>query len=177
MVSSKQLDANRRNAMKSTGPKTPEGKARVRFNALEHGLRARSILIPGEDAEEFRRLCDDLDCDWQPQTRTECLHIEQMAINTWLLRRLDIAEGRVYLEKNLRPERVLALLGSVSVLRRRLEQSFSKTMHELEYLQKHRPVTHDERPEQTQTQTPATPLSAPFTAPPALMSDSAADTR
>ena len=49
MTSDKQADANRRNARKSTGPKTPEGKAAVRLNALKHGLLANDVLLPGED--------------------------------------------------------------------------------------------------------------------------------
>ncbi len=49
MTSEKQIRANRRNALKSTGPKTPEGKATVRLNARTHGLRSQEILFPGED--------------------------------------------------------------------------------------------------------------------------------
>ena len=49
MTSEKQAEANRRNALNSTGPKTPEGKAAVSHNALRHGLLSRDILLPGED--------------------------------------------------------------------------------------------------------------------------------
>jgi hypothetical protein len=49
LISDKQKEANRQNAQHSTGPVTPEGKAAVRLNALTYGLRARSLLIPGED--------------------------------------------------------------------------------------------------------------------------------
>ncbi|HLY20616.1 MAG TPA: hypothetical protein VKR61_25490, partial [Bryobacteraceae bacterium] len=69
LISDKQKVSNRRNAQKSTGPKTPEGKAKVRFNALKHGLRARSAIIPGEKLERFEQLCADLEDDWQPKTR------------------------------------------------------------------------------------------------------------
>ena len=54
MTSDKKAEANRRNALKSTGPKTPEGKAAVRLNALRHGLRSEEILLPGEDEEALR---------------------------------------------------------------------------------------------------------------------------
>jgi hypothetical protein len=49
MTSDKQGAANRRNAQKSTGPKTPEGKAAVRLNAMKHGLLSKDVLLPGED--------------------------------------------------------------------------------------------------------------------------------
>jgi hypothetical protein len=45
MTSEKQAKANRENALKSTGPKTPEGKAAVRLNALRHGLLSKEILL------------------------------------------------------------------------------------------------------------------------------------
>jgi hypothetical protein len=50
MTSDKQAQANRRNALKSTGPKTPEGKAAVRYYATKHGLLSEDVvLLPGED--------------------------------------------------------------------------------------------------------------------------------
>jgi len=54
-ISQKQLQANRRNALKSTGPKTAEGKAIVARNAMTHGLRAQHVLIEGESEEEFEQ--------------------------------------------------------------------------------------------------------------------------
>jgi len=59
-----QLSANRANALRSTGPKTDEGKARSRANALKHGLTGEGIVLPTEDAEavagRFRRLREEL---------------------------------------------------------------------------------------------------------------------
>src|SRR5215211_7001331 len=51
MTSDKKTEANRRNALKSTGPKTLEGKAAVRLKALRHGLLSQEMLLPGEDEE------------------------------------------------------------------------------------------------------------------------------
>ena len=48
--------ANRANAAKSTGPRTPEGKRQASRNAVIHGLFCRSVLLPGEDAAELQRL-------------------------------------------------------------------------------------------------------------------------
>jgi hypothetical protein len=61
MATLKQFEANRRNAQKSTGPNTPEGKAAVSMNTLRHGLRARTVVLPGENREEFDHLCNDLE--------------------------------------------------------------------------------------------------------------------
>lgn len=46
MATEKQIAANRRNALKSTGPRTPEGKARSRWNALKHGILAKAVVAP-----------------------------------------------------------------------------------------------------------------------------------
>ena len=53
MISQKQAEANRRNGLKSTGPKTPEGKAIVSKNATTHGLRTQHTVIDGESHTEF----------------------------------------------------------------------------------------------------------------------------
>src|SRR4051794_38051552 len=55
LLSPAKLAANRANAQKSTGPRTPDGKAASRLNALTHGLCARIPLVPGEDPEERER--------------------------------------------------------------------------------------------------------------------------
>jgi len=58
MATPTQIEANRLNAQKSTGPRSAEGKAAVRFNALKYGVDAESLILPGEDQaqlEELRR--------------------------------------------------------------------------------------------------------------------------
>jgi hypothetical protein len=54
MTSDKKAEANRRNSLKSTGPRTPEGKAAVRLNALKHGLLSEEVLLPGGDEAALR---------------------------------------------------------------------------------------------------------------------------
>ena len=66
MASEKQVEANRRNAAKSTGPKTAAGKQISRMNALKHGLDAERVVIPGEDPEEFEGLFRALEEHYQP---------------------------------------------------------------------------------------------------------------
>jgi hypothetical protein len=60
MTSEKKAQANRQNALKSTGPKTPEGKDAVRLNAMKHGLLCQEVLLPGEDEEALRELSEQL---------------------------------------------------------------------------------------------------------------------
>ncbi len=63
-----QIAANRKNAQHSTGPKTPEGKERVRRNALKHGLTGKGVALPSEDQAEIAERFSDLQAQMQPQT-------------------------------------------------------------------------------------------------------------
>jgi len=63
MATEKQKAANCENSQKSTGPKSPEGKAKSALNRLSHGLASSATLVPGEDPEEFKALLTDLSND------------------------------------------------------------------------------------------------------------------
>src|SRR5260370_24501365 len=95
MATIKQIDANRRNALHSTGPRTPEGKAAVSLNPLRYGLRARSLILPNESPADFTELCEDVEAEWQPQSRTEQFYLQQMAISHWKLSRMEAVERDV----------------------------------------------------------------------------------
>ena len=96
MTSAKKAEANRRNALKSTGPKTPEGKTAVRLNALTHGLRSEEILLPGEDEETFRELSDRLRAELQPVGALENLLVDRIVAAYWRLRRLGRVEAGIF---------------------------------------------------------------------------------
>src|SRR5690348_10919610 len=85
-------DTNARNAQRSTGPCTREGKAVVRLNALKHGLLARDILLPTEDGNVFARLRKNLRADLRPVGTLEVLLVDQIAVNFWRLARLHRVE-------------------------------------------------------------------------------------
>src|ERR671912_1898303 len=96
MTSEKKAEANRRNALKSTGPKTPEGKDAVRLNALRHGLRSEEILLPGEDEEALRELGERLRDELQPVGELENLLVDQIIASYWRLRRLGRVEAGIF---------------------------------------------------------------------------------
>ena len=96
MTSEKKAEANRRNALKSTGPKTPEGKAAVRLNALKHGLRSEEVLLPGEDGEALRELDEHLRNELQPAGELENLLVDRIIASYWRLRRLGRVEAGIF---------------------------------------------------------------------------------
>jgi hypothetical protein len=96
MTSDRKAEANRRNARKSTGPKTPEGKAAVRLNALKHGLLSQEILLPDEDAEALWDLDERLRAELQPVGELENLLVDRIVSLTWRLRRLGRVEAGIF---------------------------------------------------------------------------------
>jgi hypothetical protein len=80
-ISPEQLAANRANAAKSTGPKTPEGKSRSAQNAIKHGFTASSfVVVRIEDLQEIEHLKEDLVAYYQPENSQEMVAIERMAL-------------------------------------------------------------------------------------------------
>ena len=96
MTSDKQVRANRRNALQSTGPKTPEGKARVSKNALKHGLLSQDVLAPGEDRATLEELGENLRAELEPVGALEDLFVEQIIAAYWKLRRLWRVEAGIF---------------------------------------------------------------------------------
>jgi hypothetical protein len=139
MATEKQVEANRLNAQKSTGPKTPEGKANVCLNSLRHGLRARAVVLPDENKERFHQLCDELEGEWQPQTSTELALLEKMAVAQWKLVRAERREaGICYAYQDEKQE---AMLEPLAKFQERFERGFFRSLRELEKLQKIRRQT------------------------------------
>ena len=93
MTTNAQIKANRKNAKKSTGPRTEDGKARVAKNALKHGLLARDTVLPGEDPADFDRQLSALEADLQPVNSLEFELVRQIADSQWRMgRRSPIPE-------------------------------------------------------------------------------------
>ena len=180
IISEKQHDANQQNAQRSTGPKTPEGKAAIRFNALTWSLRARSLIIDRENAVEYQRLWDALDAEFLPQNEPERHFLEQMVVARWLLARAADTENRVC-SANLPLEKEIALVDRVDARRARLERSFTEGLRQLQSLQKERQARAKQQPQQPvqATHRPAAQsVEAPLPPPVYMMAErSVPDTR
>ena len=99
--SQQQADSNRRNAQKSTGPRTPEGKAASSRNGLTHGLSGdKHFILEGEDPEAFLRLLQDLHDHLRPVGDSEELAVKRIAAAQWRLDRAFALESGIYREES-----------------------------------------------------------------------------
>ena len=99
MASQKQIEANRQNAQKSTGPQTPEGKAAVSQNALKHGLTAQQAVISGEDKEEFEATRQSFEDELKPVGPLQTFLVEKIVTAAWRLARLRTLESGLELQR------------------------------------------------------------------------------
>src|SRR5215467_1619455 len=86
--SSARQSANAANAQFSTGPRTPDGKARSAQNARKHGLTAKDLIIGPEDREEFEDLLAGLQADVAPQGTLQQTLFDELVTAAWNLRRI-----------------------------------------------------------------------------------------
>jgi hypothetical protein len=157
VATEKQFEANRQNAQKSTGPKTPEGRAAVRLNGVKHGLTAETIVLKGESQADFTAMLDSFEAEHDPTTPTEEALVVQLALANWRLRRLYHQEAGFYtcqlqsltgMQKDLNLDDAgrmgHAAAWSESTLNMfnrqegRLERTFYRALHELQRLRKER---------------------------------------
>ena len=96
MISEKQLAANRRNALRSTGPKTAEGKEHSSRNNLRHGLTGQITLLPSEDREAHDYFVNALIDNLNPETPFEQELAQSVAEDTWRLNRVRAIETNIY---------------------------------------------------------------------------------
>jgi hypothetical protein len=116
MISQARLDANRRNAKQSTGPRTQEGKRRSSGNAITHGMTARFALLPDEDEAAFDRRMFEWVRKYGPRNDGELFQAERAAYCSWLVERARRAQSARLVfkaqtaldEKRIREEREYA---------------------------------------------------------------------
>ncbi|MEO8371585.1 MAG: hypothetical protein ABI806_20525 [Candidatus Solibacter sp.] len=93
MATQAQLTANRANAQRSTGPRSVEGKSVSRFNALQHGVDAASIALPGEDPAAYQALVDAYDQTYPLHTVMHRFLVDNLIRADWHKRRLQPLEA------------------------------------------------------------------------------------
>ena len=159
MATDKQIAANRLNAQKSTGPKTPEGRAAVRLNGVKHGLFAQTLVLPGESESDFTSLLESYEAEHAPATPTEESLVLQAAMAMWRLRRLYHAEAAFlarerksqaewhsktkFDDHTLTGMAISSNQNTVSTFRRQeasLERTYYRALRELERLRARRPA-------------------------------------
>jgi hypothetical protein len=96
MTSYRQIEANRRNALKSTGPRTEAGKQMSRCNAVRHGLTAETVIGALEDAEDYQQFETTVIADYDAQSAVERTLVLRLASLLWRLRRATMIETGLF---------------------------------------------------------------------------------
>jgi hypothetical protein len=161
MATIKQIEANRLNAQKSTGPRSSEGKAVTSMNALKSGIDAQSHLIRGEDHSQLQTLAAEYLERFRPATPEERFYVDTLIRDDWQLRRLAKADAQIWeyqmqlaykLDKDSPLGQAFAGCDRTFIrLQRRIEateRSYQRALRELERLQSTgQPVARPDLPE------------------------------
>ena len=154
MATDQQTAANRRNARKSTGPRTQEGKHAARFNALKSGIYAESEVVTAcEDPDQLKALTIEYYDTYQPANIVERCLVDSLVSSEWLLRRFRAIDGQ-YMSREIREAwsaDVQTPLGQgwdysskeLDRLQRRLNATYrryERTLRTLQELQANRPA-------------------------------------
>ena len=149
MISQKQLVANRANSLKSTGPRTVEGKAEVSRNSLKHGLLSKEVVMKGESKDEFEQFRESLLADLAPEGELECILSDRIAAAAWRLRRAvrierEMLEDKPSYSNDTLGKRFASAVyhgntyGKFSRYESQIERGLYKALHELHRLQARR---------------------------------------
>ena len=161
-VSEKQLEANRRNAQRSTGPRTAEGKARSSLNNLRHGLTGQITVLPEEDREAHDAFCNRLIAGFQPETLIEDQLAHFVAEDAWRLNRVAAIENNIFAlgRKSRHSEIRNALddaqsfldhareLNLLSLYEQRIHRNMQRNLNQLRELQREREAERQQRMEE-----------------------------
>jgi hypothetical protein len=105
MTSLRQIESNRRNAQKSTGPKTESGKQRASQNAVRHGLTAETVIKLIEDPNDYHAFEMAVTADFDPDSAVERELVLQLASLLWRLRRAtSIETGLFQIQSEVAPD-------------------------------------------------------------------------
>ncbi len=136
---------NRENAQHSTGPRTPEGKARSSRNALCHGLSSRTALLPSEDQAAYEQHCRKFFEEYHPATPTETQLTQELADTAWRLNRVPALEAQLLQRAANPPSEAAAIafdivdahraLSTLSLHSARLSRQFERALAQLREIQ------------------------------------------
>ena len=167
-VSAAKIDANRRNALHSTGPKTDAGKQASSRNAIKHGIYAGTFVIPEEGRSEYAAFCDTYLDQFQPEGLEEQNLVQQMIASQWRLLRLNVVEQGVWdksrrllrrSESDPKPGVIeiemeiahdpdsLQALNRVLQMQSRLTREYNRAANQLQKLQKERQPAESASPQ------------------------------
>ena len=175
MASQKQTEANRLNAQKSTGPRSPEGKAASSMNALKSGIDAKSQIIRGEKAANLETLKTEYYDRYHPTAPEQRMLVDTLIDAEWLLRRFRVVEAQLWeqgAQFALKPEPEIELAKALrdnaeyfTRLQRRIDtaqRNYRNALQELQHLQAENRPLPDPEPA-PQSARPAPPRNRPVT--------------
>ena len=90
------LEANRKNALKSTGPKTPRGKSHSRNNAVKHGIYSKELLVSEADKPEFEEMRVGLKAQLKPRTDLQWIAFDNVVVCAWRVKLASRLEQRQF---------------------------------------------------------------------------------
>jgi hypothetical protein len=164
MISEKQLEANRRNALRSTGPRTPEGKSNSSRNNLRHGLTGQINILPTEDREAHDAFCSELTNSLQPETPLEHQLAYSVAEDSWRLNRARAIENNMFAlgQEGERREIHIALADArtfqaqaiqfqlLTIYEQRINRNLQRNLKQLHELQAERKAQREQALEEAQ---------------------------
>ena len=152
MTTPQQIEANRLNAAKCTGPRTEAGKAAAALNALRHGLLARELLVKGESAEDLTAFAEGVRARLAPVGELEIFVVNRVIAAAWRLRRAVAVETAFFSTENAPDGAAQDRLGKMRLLSRyevTLERSLYQALDQLQTLQHRRQEYEWRHPEES----------------------------
>jgi hypothetical protein len=133
-----QIEANRRNALQSTGPRSKIGKKTSSLNALRHGLTSRIVVLPTEDLAAFKTFSTEFLVDLAPETFAERQFAQTIIDTQWRLNRVRTIEDGMLALGHYGPEseidqghpEIHAALTAAAVFREHSRAFVNLSMHE-----------------------------------------------
>jgi hypothetical protein len=140
MTTPAKIEANRRNAQHSTGPRTPEGKAASSANSVTHGYTAHRIFVPEGEREQYQGFAAELEASVRPVGGIEKELFDRLLLHGWNLRYVRLAEVHLIVDQfgDISEASVEHRLQLYARYRRDLERAYDRAFHELERLQSER---------------------------------------